>query len=76
MFVNLVYVGKRLDSSIPTGEIILPSYWRLDATFSQVLKNRYRFVFSVDNALNAHYQTAIGFPAPKRRVRITLRLNL
>lgn len=75
-YANLVYVGERLDSSIPTGEIILPSYWRLDTTVSWILKNNYRISFSLDNTFDAHYQTAIGFPAPERRLRVAVRLNL
>ncbi len=70
------YIGERFDSSIPTGEQLLPSYSRLDLTVTWKLGDTTRLSFAVDNIADAEYEEAIGFPAVGRRVRLSAQFSL
>ncbi len=70
------YIGDRFDSSIPTGEQVLPSYSRLDLTLTWKFGNTTRLSLAVDNIADADYEEAVGFPAVGRRVRISAQIAL
>jgi iron complex outermembrane receptor protein/vitamin B12 transporter len=70
------YIGERFDSSIPTGEQLLPSYSRLDLTVTWKLGDTIRLSFAVDNIADAEYEEAIGFPSVGRRVRLSAQISL
>ncbi len=70
------YIGERFDSSIPTGEQVLPSYSRLDLALNWKIGNTTRLSFAVDNVAATDYEEAIGFPAVGRRVRISAQIML
>ena len=70
------YIGERFDSSVPTGEQVLPSYSRLDMTLTWTLGDTTRLSLAVDNVADADYEEAIGFPAVGRRVRISAQISL
>jgi outer membrane cobalamin receptor len=62
----------RHDTSVPTGLVRLPAYglfglaadWQLPAGFALRLR--------LENALDADYADAVGFPGPSRRARLAL----
>jgi outer membrane cobalamin receptor len=62
--LDAVYDGDRLDTSVPTGELTLPAYTTLTARLFYALGPGTELEASLENALDARYQTAIGFPAP------------
>lgn len=62
--LDAVYDGDRLDTSVPTGELTLPAYTTLTARLFFAVDPSVELEASVENALDARYQTAIGFPAP------------
>ena len=66
------YIGERFDSSIPTGELALPSYSRLDFALNWEIADSIRLNFAIDNATDVNYEEAIGFPAIGRRTRISV----
>ncbi|HEY1750709.1 MAG TPA: TonB-dependent receptor [Caulobacteraceae bacterium] len=67
-----VFVGDRLDSSIPTGDVILAPYAVADARLFYGLGPRDDLEASVENALNARYEDAVGFPSPGITGRLSL----
>jgi len=66
------YIGERFDSSIPTGELALPSYTRLDFAVNWEIGDSIRLNFAIDNVTDANYEEAIGFPAIGRRTRLAV----
>jgi outer membrane cobalamin receptor len=68
-------VGDALDSSIPTGEMILGGYDRLDVTATFKPSDKLNLSLSVDNLLDEDYQEAIGFPSPGTRARLGIRYS-
>jgi outer membrane cobalamin receptor len=63
------YVGKRLDSSVLTGDLTLPSYTRADLSLAWQVNPRTALQIAVDNAFDQDYAEAIGFPNLGRRLR-------
>jgi vitamin B12 transporter len=68
-------VGKRAGSSVPTGQITLPSYERVDIAVSRSLTEQVRLFAALDNVFDEDYQEAVGFPDAGRRVRIGAQLR-
>jgi outer membrane receptor protein involved in Fe transport len=66
-------VGETFDSSIPTGDMFLDSYDRVDVTATFRPTSHLDVIFSVDNLLNEDYFEAIGFPSPDTRARLGIR---
>jgi outer membrane cobalamin receptor len=75
-YLGLHYVGHRLDSSVPTGEIRLPSYQSIDLTFNYQLKQNLDLSFAIDNLTDEFFEPAIGFPALGRGIRVSIRSTL
>ena len=75
-YLGLHYVGHRLDSSVPTGEIRLPSYQSIDLTFNYQLKQNLDLSFTIDNLTDESFEPAIGFPALGRGIRVLIRGTL
>jgi outer membrane receptor protein involved in Fe transport len=71
--LHATWRGKVFDSSIPTGGVYLQPDFVLDASLSYALRKA-RVTLTVDNALNRDYEQFIGFPYPRRRVRLELAL--
>jgi vitamin B12 transporter len=71
--LNWHYVGRRYDSSIPTGRELLGSYQRMDLSLGWDRSATTRWSFSIDNVFDREYQSAIGFPDPGRVVRVGVR---
>jgi len=66
-------VGETFDSSIPTGDMFLDGYNRVDVTATYSHTDNLNLLLSVDNAFDEDYAEAIGFPSPGVRARLGLR---
>ncbi len=67
--VQFKYLGRRYDSSIPTGDVWLPSRVTLDASLGLTMGSG-RFFIALDNALDKRFDEVIGTAASARRARI------
>lgn len=70
------HMGAHGDSSVATGLIWRPAYWTADMGLMWVPNPHLRFDFRVMNLTNADYEEAVGFPAPRRHVRLGLRFQM
>lgn len=71
--VDARYVGRVLDSSIPTGDRYLAPYTRVDLAMTwKTARPPWRYILAVDNVFDADYEEAVGFP----RAGITPRIGL
>ncbi len=66
-------VGETFDSSIPTGDLFLDGYSRVDVTATFRPTSHLDVLLSVDNLLDEDYAEAIGFPSPGTRARLGIR---
>jgi len=73
MNLDSVTVGEVFDSSVPTGDVTLDAYTRLDLAVTWEPKPTWRVFLAVDNFLNEDYQEFVGFPAPGITPRVGLR---
>ena len=72
---DLVYVGRRFDSSIPTGGQFLQAY--SDLRLSLAWRGAAWSVFgAIDNALGSSGEQVIGTSLPGRRLRLGVRRSL
>ncbi len=69
------YVGERLITSIPTGDVTDDTYWLLDGTLRYGSTDGWSAWAALDNALDEDWQDAPGFPAPGRRLRVGVELG-
>lgn len=72
----LVSSGSFADSSVPTGEVRLGSYSRLDLSASRQVGAHARVLFRIANATDEDYQEYVGFPAAGATASVGVRLNL
>ena len=70
------YVGSRLITAIPTGDVDASGYTLVAATVRYEPSTNRAFWGAIDNALDTQYQDAPGFPSPGARIRIGLNLGL
>jgi outer membrane cobalamin receptor len=71
--LDWLYVGEVFDDSIPTGQLTLDDYHRVDVSLAWQATARLRLALAVDNLLDAEYEEAIGFPAAGFRPRLAAR---
>ena len=69
---DIGFVGDRFDSSIPTGEQMLEEFTRVDVSARWWIRKSLPLTVTIDNFLDKDYEDAIGFPAPQRRLRLSL----
>jgi iron complex outermembrane receptor protein/vitamin B12 transporter len=69
---DLSYLGRRADSSIPTGEVWLGGRSLLSLSLARQAETWEVFV-ALDNALDKESEEAIGTPLPGRRLRAGFR---
>ncbi|MSQ99039.1 MAG: TonB-dependent receptor [Xanthomonadales bacterium] len=67
---NARYVGERLITSIPTGDVVDGAYVIADATARYQYSEKLAVWLAIDNAFDTNYQDAPGFPAPGVRARL------
>jgi vitamin B12 transporter len=73
--VTAVYVGRVFDSSIPTGDLTLEPYGRVDMAMTWEVVRHWTLTLAVDDLLDADYARAVGFPAPGPWVRVGVRFT-
>jgi vitamin B12 transporter len=73
---GLTYIGRRFDSSIPTGEVSLGGYSQLDLALTWGDIRRWQAFAALDNALDRKGEETIGTPTMERRLRIGVRWSL
>ena len=66
---NAAYVGKAFDSSIPTGDVKLDAYTRVDVALNYKWR-KLTATFAVDNLLDDRYEQFVGFEHPGIRARV------
>ena len=71
----LNHLGRRLDSSIPTGQQSLPAITIVDLSASMPIHGA-RATLAVDNLFDDRHPQTIGTPTPERRLRIALEWRL
>ena len=72
---NARYVGERLITSIPTGDVVDGAYLLADATARYQYSEKLAVWLAIDNAFDTNYQDAPGFPAPGVRARLGAEIN-
>jgi len=60
------------DSSIPTGDVMLPGWARLDILATWSVNEHWQVSAACDNLLDRAYEEVVGFTAAGRRLRIGL----
>lgn len=71
----LSYVGERLITSIPTGDVVDSAYLTADATARYQHSETLALWLAIDNLFDTNYQNAPGFPAPGIRARLGAELR-
>lgn len=70
-----LFVGAVQDSSIPTGDVRLDAYTRVDMTVNWTVHASVALWLAVDNLLDANYEEFSGFPAPGINPRLGVRVR-
>ena len=70
------YVGSRLITAIPTGDVDASGYNLVGATARYEPSTGLAFWGAIDNALDSQYQHAPGFPSPGARIRLGVSVEL
>jgi outer membrane cobalamin receptor len=73
--VTARYVGSRLITSIPTGDVDASGFGLLGATARYERLPTQSFWLALDNAFDKDYQDAPGFPSPGARIRLGMSLS-
>ncbi|MET0517267.1 MAG: TonB-dependent receptor [Burkholderiaceae bacterium] len=66
------YAADVFDSSVPTGNLTLPSYLRSDLSYAMRLRPGLNLAASVNNLFDRRNQSYVGALAPGRRALLTL----
>jgi len=66
---QLEYAHRLPDSSIPTGDLILPTVLRHDLSFRYVPSPHWTVTLALDNVANRENAWYAGFPGQGRRMR-------
>ena len=61
--IGVIHTGKVFDSSIPTGDLFLDDYTRVDISSTWRVFKNLTLSLSVENALDVDYEETIGFPS-------------
>jgi outer membrane cobalamin receptor len=75
VLLKALFVGDVLDSSIPTGDVTLDAYARVDLAVNWTVNSTWVVFLAVDNLLNADYEEFVGFPAPSISPRLGVRVR-
>jgi len=76
MNLGIDYVGESLDSSVPTGDMMLDGYVRTDMAVTWQVFQDTELSLAIDNVFDTDYEQLIGFPAPGIGGRVSVRVAL
>ena len=62
-------VDRVFDSSVPTGDVFLPSWRRADLAARWQIRRALSATAAIDNLFDVRYEEAIGVPSPGMRIR-------
>ncbi len=62
-------VGSVFDSSVPTGDVFLPGWRRVDLAARCQIRRGLTVTAAIDNLFGVRYEEAIGAPSPGVRIR-------
>ena len=73
-FVEMVYVGKRLDYNELLWSIAdNPAFNTFSFVFNLPVGKKFSWFLNISNALNQHFEEVLGYPAPLRRVLVGIK---
>jgi vitamin B12 transporter len=70
------YTGSSFDSSIPTADVRLPAYTRIDASAVWQVSPRLETYFAIDNLTDEQYEQFVGFEARGILPRLGVKFSL
>jgi len=70
------YVGSSFDSSIPTGDVDLPAYTRVDVSAVWQISPRFESYLAIDNLTDEQYEQFVGFEARGIAPRLGVKFRL
>jgi outer membrane receptor protein involved in Fe transport len=70
-----LYVGTVLDSSIPTGDALLSSFWRTAISAACRINKLLTLTAAIDNLFDEGYEQYVGFTNPGIRGRVALSVS-
>ena len=70
------YTGSTFDSSIPTGDVRLPDYTRVDIAASWQVSEKFEAWLAVDNLTDQQYQQFVGFEVRGIMPRLGVKFSL
>jgi iron complex outermembrane receptor protein/vitamin B12 transporter len=73
--MNGIYVGTVHDFSVPTGEVKLDSWVRVDAAVNYEVRSGLEGFVSIENLFDEDYEEFVGFPAPGITARFGVRFT-
>jgi iron complex outermembrane receptor protein/vitamin B12 transporter len=75
VLLKALFVGEVFDSSIPTGDVTLDAYTRVDLAVTWTVHTTVSLLLAVDNLFDADYEEFVGFPAPGINPRLGVRVR-
>lgn len=72
---RIEYVAAVFDSSVPTGNVMLPTSVRHDVAYVLRFNRQFRSTLALDNVFDRQNFAYVGQPAAGRRVRLTLEMG-
>ncbi|TAK51209.1 MAG: TonB-dependent receptor [Gammaproteobacteria bacterium] len=76
LVTSLAGAGQSQGHSVPTGEVTLGGYGRVDVALTFQPNQALSIGLAIDNLLDGHWQEAVGFTTAGRRGRLSLRYDL
>ncbi|HET7812559.1 MAG TPA: TonB-dependent receptor [Steroidobacteraceae bacterium] len=70
------YTGSTFDSSIPTGDVTLPSYTLVDLAASWQVSGKFEAWLAIDNLTDRQYQQFVGFEVRGIMPRLGVKFSL
>jgi outer membrane cobalamin receptor len=75
VLLKALFVGEVQDSSIPTGDVTLDPYARVDLAVNWSVTSAVAVLLAVENLFDADYEEFVGFPAPGINPRLGVRVR-
>jgi vitamin B12 transporter len=72
---SATYVGESFDSSIPTGDVTLDAYTRIDVSAAWQVSEKFQTYVALDNLTDEKYEQFVGFESRGFMPRAGVKLN-